>query len=235
MCAAVLPWSHSFDVLTIYENVHIGLLTSLSTWLSFCPYFFPLLCFDGGRLNKIPIQHQISALHPPSPLELQFLECLVVIILDAVSMLLWTCKWLHCTDRTDRAPKLFRLSVSHMGRNNDRKFPFAAAPGWNDKGMKKCKPEVQPFIIPHHSLHSRLLYSYTKFHSSHWNQSTLISSTVLHRERLKHILSKFYIVTHGLFTLFLQTLRFALSKISFFFQCWVVTDHLFRKRVQYNT
>lgn len=36
-----------------------------------------------------------------------------------------------------------------MVRNSDRKFPFAAAPGWNDKGMKKSKPEIQALIIPY--------------------------------------------------------------------------------------
>lgn len=41
------------------------------------------------------------------------------------------------------------LCLTH-GRNSDRKFPYAAAPGWNDKGMKKCKPEIQAFIIPSH-------------------------------------------------------------------------------------
>lgn len=51
------------------------------------------------------------------------------------------------------------LCLTH-GRHSDRKFPFAAAPGWNDKGIKKCKPEIQSLIILYQLLS---LYSRTKY------------------------------------------------------------------------
>lgn len=55
------------------------------------------------------------------------------------------------------------LCLTH-GTHSDRKFPLAAAPGWNDKGMKKCKPEIHSLIIPHQLL--SLLYSLTKYRAN---------------------------------------------------------------------
>lgn len=46
-----------------------------------------------------------------------------------------------------------RLSTNFClthGGNSDRKFPFASAPGQNDKRMKSCKPEIHSFIIRLH-------------------------------------------------------------------------------------
>lgn len=61
----------------------------------------------------------------------------------------------------DSNPRLStNLCLTH-GRNSDRKFPFAAAPGWNDKGMKKCKPEIHSLIIPQQLLSH--FYSLTKY------------------------------------------------------------------------
>lgn len=62
------------------------------------------------------------------------------------------------------------LCLTH-GRNSDRKFPFAAAPGWNDKGMKKCKPEIHSLIIPYQCLSP--FYSLTKYQAD----STVNSAT----------------------------------------------------------
>lgn len=52
-------------------------------------------------------------------------------------------------------------SVSHMGETVTGNSLFAAAPGWNDKGMKKCKPEIHSLIIPQQSLSP--FYSRTKY------------------------------------------------------------------------
>lgn len=65
------------------------------------------------------------------------------------------------TSAEDSAPDCPPTSVSHMSQS-DRKFPFAKAPGGNDKGIKKCEPETQSFIIPHPSL-SPFFYSLTKY------------------------------------------------------------------------
>lgn len=63
--------------------------------------------------------------------------------------------------RKESSPSLStNLCLTH-GRNSDRKFPFAAASGWNDKRMKKCKPEIQAFIIPYRL--SSLFYSLAKY------------------------------------------------------------------------
>lgn len=43
-----------------------------------------------------------------------------------------------------------RLSTNFClthGGNSDRKFPFASAPGRNDKRKKSCKPEIHSFIV----------------------------------------------------------------------------------------
>lgn len=43
-----------------------------------------------------------------------------------------------------------RLSTNFClthGGNSDRKFSFPSAPGWNDKSMKSCKPEIHSFIM----------------------------------------------------------------------------------------
>lgn len=63
-------------------------------------------------------------------------------------------------DRESNPRLSTNLCLTH-GIYSDRKFPFAAAPGWNDKGMKKCKPEIQSLIIPNQSLSP--FYSLTKY------------------------------------------------------------------------
>lgn len=49
------------------------------------------------------------------PFLLLISEYLVVIILDAVSMLLCVCKWLHSAARVEGGGELLSPSVSHMG------------------------------------------------------------------------------------------------------------------------
>lgn len=106
------------------------------------------------------------------------------------------------------------LCLTH-GRNSDRKFPFAAAPGWNDEGMKKCKPEIQHFIILHHSVSLTVMLNTTQGQFDRVldtsKQSTLISQP--HSDKNHNISDKCYKITYSLFT-FLHHLKHALSKVS---------------------
>lgn len=123
-------------------NVHINVSTYLCVYLP--------LHTSSLVANWTTFVPSIRSVPCVFPVLLLISEYLVVIILDAVSMLLCVCKWLRSAARVGGGSKAIEpLCLTH-GRNSDRKFPFAAAPGWNDTGMKKCKPEIQHFIILHH-------------------------------------------------------------------------------------
>lgn len=95
------------------------------------------------------------------------------------------------------------LCLTH-GRNSDRKFPFAAAPGWNDKGMKKSKPEIQHFIILHHSVSLTAILNTTQGQLDRVldtsKQSVLISQRCSGINHTIH--GKCYKITYSLFTFF---------------------------------
>lgn len=152
------------------------------------------------------------------PFLLLISEYLVVIILDAVSMLLCVCKWLHSAARVEGGGgggvQSYWASLSHTWEKQRQEIPFCSSSRvkwWRNEEMQTRDRAL------YHSTPLCLLDCDAKYHTrSVWVMDTSEQSTLISQPRSginNNISDKCYKITYSLFT-FLQLLKGALYKVS---------------------